>query len=278
MPSRVYQRFEEVEKEITELAPPVVYKYRTWSSDLHKSLLTNRTVWFSHPYDLNDELDARPPYKFILSEIESDAFFNRLLETVPGGENMDDQEKYEVAKKKWESIKKDPQTFFDENRKLSEKREQYDQIGIFSTSSSEIEDKIWDLYGGDHTGYAVGFKTTVLSKQLNVSIGDVIYSDDPFPYSMLGKHDGFDVYRYKKTSWDYEKEFRFFTAGIDIYTTRARNFSVEAVAEIIIGMNASKETETEILAIVNAQFPKDVPVYKITKDASGNFVRNELVR
>ena len=62
--NKIYKEFSEVEADVKMNAPEVVYKVRTWGSDLHKSLLKDRKLWFSHPFDLNDELDARPPYEF----------------------------------------------------------------------------------------------------------------------------------------------------------------------------------------------------------------------
>ena len=67
---RQFDYFEEVEKDIAENAPPVVYKFRSWEDDNHKKLLTDQHIWFSHPFKLNDPLDVRPDTVFDVTEFD----------------------------------------------------------------------------------------------------------------------------------------------------------------------------------------------------------------
>jgi len=83
MPTKTYWNFGEVEQEIIDNAPPIVYKYRTWKDENHKNVLVKNHVWFSHPFDLNDPLDVRPDFAYNLEEIESDAFFQHLINLMP---------------------------------------------------------------------------------------------------------------------------------------------------------------------------------------------------
>lgn len=275
--ARIYADFKEVEDEIKELAPKTVYKYRTWDSDLHKSLLTEQKIWFSHPFDLNDPLDARPTYVFDKKEIESEEFYKKLRGSVPMKELRisSEEEADRISKEQWERIKKDPQKHFDYNREVNETREKYDPIGIFSTSNTELEDKTWQLYGGDHSGYALGFDTSKLAKSLNVTIGIVNYSDNPFPYSFLGKNDQLDEYLYKTNKWSYENEFRFITFGVGTHSERLRKFDPAIATEIVLGYKITPDSEKEILEFVSKLYPKEMKIYK-TEIENGKFAKRQI--
>ncbi len=54
-----YDKFEEVEKDIIEKAPPIIYKYRNWKDDYHKNLLIKKELFMAPPSWLNDPFDCR---------------------------------------------------------------------------------------------------------------------------------------------------------------------------------------------------------------------------
>jgi hypothetical protein len=41
-----YLNFDEIEKEVKEDAPGIVYKFRTWKNDNHKKIITANEAWF----------------------------------------------------------------------------------------------------------------------------------------------------------------------------------------------------------------------------------------
>jgi hypothetical protein len=232
MPTKTYFDFSEVEQGIKQNVPPLVYKYRTWTNDNHKNVLIQNQLWFSHPFDLNDPFDVRPDLVYDVAEIESDAFYHKLLNTIPHEySHLSNKEKAELAQRQWQKIKSNPNGHLNANRQEILKRERFNQYGVFSTSSDCMNIPTWELYGDNHKGYAIGFYTLELIRQLQCTTGVVTYSDDPFPYSFLGKHEEVDILLYKKTSWFYEQEFRFITLGIGIYTGRFATVTPDTVAE-----------------------------------------------
>jgi hypothetical protein len=74
-----YDKFEEVEKDIIEKAPPIIYKYRTWEDNWHKKIITDREIWFAHPHTLNDPYDVRPPLNYIVGNINWDIAKTKLM-------------------------------------------------------------------------------------------------------------------------------------------------------------------------------------------------------
>ncbi|RYX86015.1 DUF2971 domain-containing protein [bacterium] len=156
-------------------------------------------------------------------------------------------------------------------------RERYDQYGIFSTSTDCLNIKTWEVYGDNHKGYCIGFKTVELARDLQCTTGLITYCDKPFPYSFFKDktEQGKDILLYKKTIWDYEREFRFVTVGIDIYTTRLRSFKPETAVEVVLGFDIVAEHEKEILKVIEAQYP-ELPVYKTKSDNLGQFGRYRI--
>ena len=75
-----YKNFIEVEKAISENTPALIYKYRDWENDYHKRIITERELYFAHPHTLNDPYDARPPYNFIVNDINIEIVRSKLIE------------------------------------------------------------------------------------------------------------------------------------------------------------------------------------------------------
>lgn len=277
MATKTYFDFSEVEQEIKQYAPPVVFKYRTWRDNNHKNLLKQNQLWFSHPFDLNDPLDVRPVLAFDATEIATEAFFQKLLKSLPNKYSyLSEEEKVELAKKQWDQIKEDPETHFNTNRQYILKRERFDQYGVLSTSTDSLNIPTWELYGDNHQGYAIGFNTLELSRQMNCTSGNVTYSDKPFQYSFLGKHNEVDMLLYKKTSWAYEQEYRFVTLGIGIYRDRLSPFTPDIVTEIVLGYQISKDDEIDIVSEVQKRYGNAVPVYKTVMNDSGILSKEQI--
>lgn len=267
-----------MEQEIIDNAPPTVYKYRNWKDENHKNVLLKNHLWFSHPFDLNDPLDVRPDFAYSVEEVESDAFFQHLVDLMPVEyRNLNQKEKESIAKKQWEKIKADPSAHFNANRKQILTRERYEPYGVFSTTIDSLSIPTWEVYGDNHKGYCIGFKTVELARDLQCTTGLVDYNDAPFPYKFIKDQtdQGVDILLYKKTAWTYEKEFRFVTAGIGVYTTRLRTFKPHTAVEVVLGHNISREHEGEILRVIEAQYQK-IPVYKTRMLDNGQFTRDTI--
>jgi hypothetical protein len=80
----------------------------------------------------------------------------------------------------------------------------------------------------------------------------------------------------KKTNWSYESEFRFISVGINILCERRQTFSVDAVREIVIGYNISESNEKQIMEVISTKYPKDMRVYRTSKDKDGRLFKIKI--
>lgn len=269
---KMYFDFEEVAAEIEANTPPVVYKYRNWQDPFHKKIITQREVWFAHPHTLNDPYDVRPPYNFIAENIDwADArakikSAGRYFEPRMAEEDLDHEVDIRL-----EQMQADPVAYFQQNRgeHILEK-EFYDPIGVFSCCMGFENEPMWAHYGNSHCGFAVGFRTVELSRALQCTVGYVNYNDKPVDYHIMGDNAGImenELFQ-KSTKWSIEQELRFITSGIGLYRQRQVRFPVQAVTEIVFGLNTSDEVQAEIIGAAAESLPR-IPFFKVRMRPDG---------
>jgi hypothetical protein len=261
-----YNQFKEAEKDIEAKAPPTIYKYRTWENNFHKKIITETEVWFAHPFTLNDPYDIRPPYNFIVDDIDWDTAKRKITEAGRAREPyLSDEELNDEVEKRMIDIKKAPIDYFQKNRKdylLDETH--YDNIGVLSCCCSYESEAMWAHYGNNHSGFAIGFNTVELARTLECTLGYVNYSNKPIDYYILGNNKGLlrnEIFQ-KSEKWSYEEELRFITVGIGIFRQRASKYPLTAINEIILGMTTSKQVEEEIIESSKVNLP-NIPIYKV---------------
>jgi hypothetical protein len=268
----IYSSFDEVEEEITALTPRIVYKYRDWNDPFHKKILTDREVWFAHPHFLNDPYDVRPPYNFIVENID---WARAKLEIEEAGKAIEPHLSSEELAKEVEfrlnALRKDPINYFKQNKNDFESDStRFDGIGVFSCCASFGNEAMWANYADNHKGFAVGFNTVELARSLKCGLGLIDYSDIPIDYHIFGDNEDntkTEILQ-KSSKWQYEEELRFYTYGIGVNRNRSNIFPVEALEEIVFGLNTAKNVEEEIIKTVIESFPK-ISVYKVALNPSG---------
>ncbi len=259
---RVYVKFEEIEGEVRDLAPPIVYKYRSWSDKFHRALLSDQAAWFSHPFDLNDPLDVRPETIFDEKELYDPKYLEKMISSATHLNTEYDRKV--VAENRLDQLKKDPSIIIKQHEQWNSNRNNFDGHGVFSTSTDPLSNHLWKEYGDIHRGYCLGLNTLDLCKQVKSGFGFVTYSDEPFVYSFIkNNNEDLDMLYLKKKRWEKEKEFRFITVGANKYSQRLQQFRPETVSEIILGANISLKDQEEILELIKSKYPKSVNVYKI---------------
>lgn len=271
---KLYGTFEEVEAEIKEKTPPIVYKYRTWEDIYHKRTITNSEVWFAHPHSLNDPYDVRPPYNFIVKDIDWDMARTKIRKAGRYFEpHLSDAELEVQVEKRIKEMQANPIEYFQRNRGnhiLDEKL--YDPYGVFSCCKSAGNEPMWAHYGNNHCGFAVGFNTVELARTLQCTIGPVKYDDTPVDYHIFGKNDYEKIMEaelfQKSKRWEPEEELRFITAGIGLIRQRAAKFTPQAVSEIVFGINTSQQVQNEIISEATKVFP-NVPFFRVRTRPDG---------
>lgn len=265
---RVYNDHDEVAEEIKNNVPVVLYKYRSWNNELHKRILSEREIWFAHPFDLNDPYDVRPPYNIIGQDIDWERFRQELLlagkrqEPYLTPEELEDEVNIRMAAAQEDAVK-----YFTQNRRTYiYERENYNSIGVFSCCLSGLNEPMWAYYGDNHNGFAIGFDTVNLTRQIESGFGFVRYDDTPIDYLILGNNENVmekEMYQ-KSTRWSPEEEFRFITLGVGFYRGRVSRFQPSAVREILVGQNTSKEALAEIRGAVDRHLP-GTPIFCVQR-------------
>lgn len=275
MTNYLFNDFKEVEESIKRLAPPIIYKYRAdWSNPYHKEFITNQTLWFAAPRDLNDPYDIRTPVRFDFTEIEHPIFLSKLkkhfLENKPSA-GFAERDINVICENKLDEIRQDPKAYFEKNYRDIREGDIYDRVGLFSCTTDELNETMWAHYGNNHKGFAVGFNTVELSRKLLCSIGPVKYNDEIPIYSFINpKMDyDFDTYFLKSKKWEYEKEFRYFTIGDDANIDRVKIYPVSSVTEFLLGSNFPKEQKDDFVNEVRKIFLKSIPIYQAKPKVSG---------
>lgn len=137
---------------------------------------------------------------------------------------------------------------------------------------------MWAYYGNNHSGFAIGFNTVELAREINSTLGYVDYDDTPIDYHIMGNNEGIleaEIFK-KSAKWSSEQELRFATVGIGVYRQRSQKFNVTAVEEIVLGITTSHETEESIVKEASISLP-GISINKLqTKTDSYGFDKVKL--
>jgi hypothetical protein len=193
MPNYIFEDFKEVEESIKKLAPKIVYKYRSdWTNQYHRQIITDQLLWFAAPRHLNDPYDIRTPLQFDLTEIENPIFFEKLKAhylTNHANIAFAERDLNVICENKMEEIRKDPQKYFENNYKQIREGKIYDRVGVFSCTKDELNETMWAHYANNNQGFAIGFITIELARNLLCSIGPVTYNDRIPVYSFINPNE-----------------------------------------------------------------------------------------
>ncbi len=137
-------------------------------------------------------------------------------------------------------------------------------MGIFSTSVDPLNEMMWAHYSDNGKGICIGFDTVELIRDLGVGFGLAIYQDEPLFYSfILGKPiTSSDDFLYKHSKWRYEKEFRLIAFFIKKEEDRKVSIPSKSVTNIILGINATDETKSEIIDILKTKYNSGVKLFQ----------------
>lgn len=275
MSNYIFERFEEVEESIKKVAPQIIYKYRAdWANPYHQQLLTDQTLWFAPPRDLNDPYDIRTPLEFDVTEIDNPIFLDKLKAHFISdnlGKTYSKRDLNVICENKMDEIRQNPKAYFEKNYKQIREGNIYDRVGLFSCTKNELDETMWAHYGNNYCGFVVGFHTVELARNILCSIGPVTYSDVIPKYSFINSKEDvdFDLYFLKSTKWQHEQEFRFLTIGDDENVERVKKYPIECIAEVLIGTKFPNDQLREFIDTVRKIFGDKIPIYQVESKTSG---------
>lgn len=247
--------------------PQTVYKFRSWADVYHRKIFTDKELWFAHPFTLNDHQDLRQPSKVVIDRLLSyDAYrhwWDYVSQIYPDATRKFKKTMLDV---KFREIQADPVGYFQKGLLVTQANaDDYDIFGVLSLTDKVLEDEVWERYGDKHKGFCIGFNTNELSRDMMGLYGKVVYSDSSLNYDPLKEYSGQEIasgFFKKTTAWKNESEYRFLTARIESQTDRAKKFSDESVAEVILGCNISDDHEKQIVSAVRENFDREIPILR----------------
>lgn len=189
--------------------PDIIYKYRDWSDDYHKTILTERQVFLASPSSFEDPLDCKIPIRYDLLTDKDiyDKYLHLSKIDNPGWNRAQHRSHAREWTKKTplknpEAIKDFQNTYF---------KEFFERFGVLSLTAESENDDMWKKYSDDFKGFCVGFNTVIMFDSLGGG-GMVNYCDElpiiyPEPKHTLQEQHVYQVYS-KERKWEFEKEYR----------------------------------------------------------------------
>ncbi len=263
--------------------PPLVYKYRNWVDDNHKSVLRQNKLFFTSPKDFNDPFDYKIPHDYSLLNTDEKitSYLNKKKEYRQSQGFPIDTAFIQMLEKFGQRIKNEPDKVQEEYNSLYFEGGD-NHYGVLSLSERWDSILMWSHYGDFHKGYCVGLWEEKMRNSILATGGRIYYpADNEFPkIDPLGDEiENMVLQSHAKSSdWKYEEEYRLSKVWYPEVPTIEQRIQVvpnDFFAEIIIGLSASTETRKEIIQLGKE---KGIKVYQAIKGPSKFAIeRTELV-
>ncbi len=251
-----------INKEDAPDFPKILYKYRTWSKEEHKRLLTEGEIYYASPNDFNEvtECNLERDYDSVTDEMIWNYCRKRALYEAEKGKILISN--IEVRTRDlYES-----NTFHDlENRKENERefRESLNNsLSVFSASESSTNERLWSTFASERRGYCVGINFSAIYKNEDIfgSCGRVNYYDEKNPPKILPLSfspqerisNMMQIIYSLPNKFKEEEEFRFTKMHISQKTVQLKP---EWISEVILGSEISNKDESEIVRLVKSKYP-----------------------
>lgn len=238
-----------------ESIPKILYKYRDWENEFHKSALINTEIYFASFDQFNDPYDGNISLRYHKEDITEENVFKKLY-TLAKIVHPDWSEKqihdycFKIQKRR----------FFEDENHIRQVNESYykkrcEDTGIFSLAMEPDNYLMWSHYGNSHKGFCIGYEIAELKNIITDDFGIFsMYYENELPFFDLFED---DMKFTKKTLcsksevWKYEREYRIIRFG---YSRKTLNISPEVIAEIIFGVKMEHYTKMQILELIREKY------------------------
>lgn len=259
--------------------PDIIYKYRSWSNEFHKNILTKGELYLSAPKNFNDPFDFGITRNFMM--LDSPEKIARYVEEgiekhkawlLKDGRNLASERAFQF--KRLENLEQ-----YQQEHETIEFNANNNHYGVLSLSARWDSILMWSHYGDFHKGFNVGYNEDLMRESgLFGKGGPVIYSDDYPQIDAFSEHTreiSVMQTHYKSKEWEYEQEYRLtklFYPKPPSEAERIINIPFEFIEEINLGMNISDIDKTEIVEIARE---KNIRIFQ-TKKIPFKFELNKL--
>jgi hypothetical protein len=252
--------------------PPIIYKYRDWTNNKHKRIISEREIYFANPYDCDEQYECNLPTDY--DSVGKEDLYQYFVQTAPDYGYIAEKDKHEIAKK---MITESPFNSI-EHRIRSEKlmrTELNERLSVFCTSEHKDSLHLWNVFGANQTGFCVGINTLKMFNKSEsfAACAKVDYypiGTPPMikPFSLTEKEKLEKMLRIIYSLPDIysnEDEFRFSKINI---IKREVILPEECFEEIILGEKMDSKHEKEIINLIKINLPK-CRIYKCKYDKHG---------
>ena len=237
--------------------PATVYKYRTANNPYHRTILSERVVYFAAPETFEDEFDCRVPVRYDL--LTEDEIFEQYYKLLEKDNPLWSQRHLRDETVRWCNLA----LLRDKNRLYNiekiEWKELNERFGVLSLTPVNDNLSMWRKYSNNFNGFCVGFNSKKLFSGVGGG-GDVSYVKD---LPLISPFDSPEVKRttltfFKLKKWAFEKEYRLqnFWPGPIPLKNREYKVPQEAFTQLILGEKLSKKSKQEIIQMGKLINPK----------------------
>lgn len=211
--------------------PPILYKYKAYSSDALECILLNK-IWLSKPEKFNDPFDCKPHMGTLRTQKQLARVLRVVNKMLPESSSRDhhiteggamEAFNLQLAGEMW-------------NRNILD-------FGIYSLTETNRNLMMWAHYADMHEGFAIGYDTAAWQNSERVKLGRVRYVEDLRKYSygdfLKSAERGLiieEVAFEKSLDWSSENEWRLVVQG---FSGRLVDSPLNPV-EVIFGHRLSK--------------------------------------
>ncbi len=188
-------------------APEILYKYRDWQLQHHKTIITKQEVYFAAPCDFEDPVDCKLMKRWDLFD-EQQIYDRYRRESDVKNPNFSLKEHMEFA---MEWTQKAPFKDIEFLKQFQENQwQKYNQrVGVFSVTANPTSVTMWGKYSDNGRGICVGFNTKMLFKW-SIAGGAVSYYDE---LPIIYPNDPYEIESWKQVyskerKWEFEEEYR----------------------------------------------------------------------
>jgi hypothetical protein len=246
-------------------SPETVYKYRSWSDENGKRILTEFELYLASPKDFNDPFDCRIPLNYkCLSDSEIEDYANYIA--IKHSTDTIDHNKI------LHCLKNDIDAF-QEMHELTEFEAYNNHYGVLSMSTEWNNILMWSHYGDKHQGICVGFKEKGLFETGNFGTSGAVKYPINREYPIIHPLKGKEIERHlevvlsKSVDWLYENEYRltkiFLPPNVPSKEERRVKFDPNLISEVTLGLNIDSTSREQIINICNQNNISVYEAYKV---------------
>lgn len=243
-----------------EDVPIVLYKYRDFSNENHKTLLFDQALYFAAIEQFNDPFDGTIPFRYDPADLTEDNIFKKY-ELMARREHPDwgDRQIHELC------YDYQRRGHFKDDRYLEKfEKETFDDInnryGIVALAKNPDNFLLWSHYSNSHTGFCMGFDKYELWHDTGCQFAHMQYTEE-IPRLGLFENvpDTFTkLIGTKSRTWEYELEYRL--TKIDA-AKKVIKLNKKTVREIHFGCKMSQGVKFELIDKIKDLYP-DASVFE----------------